>query len=151
MTLLNQLLARKTFLALVSVLLCLVCVFLFFKVYAGSYNKTQPYEVNVVVKGVAENHVFFAYDYGGGIQDQHIRRLDLETAVQEFNFSVSAWKHVHSVYVFSPKISPFSIESFSIHKNGVSTEPNLPKLGPTLEGANWFYRFSLAGFDYRNE
>ena len=128
-----------------------MCVFLFFKVYAGSYNKTQPYEVNVVVKGVAENHVFFAYDYGGGIKDQHIRRLDLEAAVQEFNFSVSAWKHVHAVYIFSPKVSPFSIESLSIQKNGVSTEPNITKSGPTLEGANWFYRFSLADFNYRND
>ena len=140
--------------ALVAVLLLAtlaLLIALVLKVDAVSQSKIQPYEVSISIEGVAGEPVFFAYDYGKGIRDENVRRLQLETQTQHVNFSVSGWKHVPAVYVFGSQQSPFRILSFELLKNGIPYTPQLPESGPTLEGENWFYRFPLTAFDYRND
>ena len=124
---------------------------LFFKVKTASYSKIQPYNVSITVDGSIESPVFFAYDYGVGIRDANVRRLEFDQPSKSFSFSVSAWKHVHAVYVFGPKNFPFRIKALRLEKNGVSYQPVLPVVGPKLEGENWFYRFPLVSFDYRKK
>lgn len=150
MTFLNNFKQRSVFIALTLVLLLMLMMLaLFTKVNEASYSKVQPYNVSITIDGSVESPVFFAYDYGQGIRDHNVRRLVFNSKTKTFNFSVSAWKHVHAVYVFGPKKYRFLIKDFKIEKNGVAYQPTLPEVGPKLEGVNWFYRFPLVSFDYR--
>ena len=112
-----------------------------------SHSKTQPYEVTISLEAEADNHVFFAFDYGWGIIDRNIHKLELTQANQNFNFSVSAWKPVHAIYVFAPKKLSFSISSLTVVRDGSVFQPNISNIVPILEGENWLYRFSLENFN----
>ena len=134
---------------MVLAMLILLVLGLFLKVSSASYSKIQPYNVSITIDGSIESPVFFAYDYGAGIRDENVRRLEFDQSSKVFNFSVSAWKHVHAVYVFGPKDYQFRIKALRLEKNGVSYQPVVPVVGPKLEGENWFYRFPLVSFDHR--
>ena len=149
MTFLDKLKQRKTLLLIALIVLFSLIFALFFKVSWASYSKIQPYNVSITIDGSIGSPVFFAYDYGSGIRDENVRRLDFDQSSKSFNFSVSAWKHVHAVYVFGPKTVPFKIKAFQLEKNAVQYRPDLPDVGPKLEGENWFYRFPLVSFNYR--
>ncbi len=141
---------RKSALMASVVLIALIMVLsvLIIKVGHHSYDKIEPYSLSIDLEGEAGSRVFLAYDYGFGIQDPHIRPLDLDEAVNRFDLSLSAWKRISALYFIAPKDVQYRVNDLSIRKNGVSFSPKLPSNGPTLEGDNWLTRLPLVGFEH---
>ncbi len=146
---LKTVLSKPRFIVIgVIILLSLLCWLAFSVLRAYSYQKIEPYEVSVQITGVPNSTVFLSYDYGYGIADQHIRRLQLDEPLEHFTLSVSAWKAVHALYFIAPKDAPYRLNALNITKNGVKFDVPIPSDGPTLEGTNWLYRLPLTDFEY---
>ena len=146
---LSKFTARPRLLAIgFIVALFAVTALVLLKAKAVSYRKIEPFEINLTVQAKPESHVFLAYDYGYGIQDQHIRRLTIGEEATKFSLSVSAWKHVHGLYFISPKDNPYAVSDLTVNKNDTQITPELPSGGPTLEGENWLIRLPLTDFTY---
>lgn len=146
---LKNVLSKQRLVAIGLLALMVSCGLLLYQgLSAFSYQKIEPYEVFVELSGESSQAVFLSYDYGYGIQDQHIRRLELQQPSESFSLSISAWKTVHALYFIAPKDTPYKVNALSIAKNGVNYDVAIPKDGPTLEGDNWLYRLPLTDFRY---
>ncbi len=147
----SQIASRQRLSLVVLIIAALLLAFLcLYKAKAMSYNKIEPYTIDLSATTKDDNLVYLSYDYGYGIRDEHIRPLKANNGKISASLSVSAWKHISALYFIAPKDKPYTINSLQITKNGVSFSPSLPASGPTLEGENWLYRLPLTEFNYSN-
>lgn len=146
---LKQVFSKQRLVALALMALAvIICVLAYAVLKKVAYAKTEPYLVSLTVEGVPDSTVFLSYDYGFGIRDQHIQRLELTEKTQRFELSISAWKTVRALYFIGPQETPYVVKDLTISKSEVNHQVKIPSDGPTLEGTNFLYRLSLTDFKY---
>lgn len=127
--------------ALVLVLaLVLALVFGYQQSKAWSYAKTVPYVLSISLISETDVVLHIQYDYGYGYLLEHQQRATVNTdqQAQQVSISISAWKTLSKIRLFSTEAESIQILSMSLRKGkdnlGISsTKPSVDQTNVLAE------------------